>query len=412
MNDRGNPDDTNADSGEASLDELARRLQFLQLDSADQSRLRRLLPVFRRHADAFVRRFYEHLLEFPETARFLENSELVERLKRMQQVHFESMLAARWDRSYVEQRLQVGDRHAEVGIEPQYFLGSYSAYVQYALDYLAAQQPGTSRELLDALGSLLKAIFLDIGLTLDAYFQRSVANQRQALEMLWKANAELRQFAQLTSHDLKTPLATVANLCDEALDEFRDQMPQEARDLVAAARQRTYRMSAMIDELLAASTLGISEESSETVAGDSLIDEVIERLQPLAVERGVQIHVARPLPGVWGNRARLREVFYNLLSNAVKFVEARSGRVEISGQVEGDRCRIAVSDNGPGIPVEEHARIFAPFRRLPAHRNRPGSGLGLYFTKTLIAQEGGRVWVESTPGEGSRFLVELRRGAT
>ena len=68
-------------------------------------------------------------------------------------------------------------------------------------------------------------------------------------------------------------------------------------------------------------------------------------------------------------------------------------------------------DNGPGIPPEERERIFAPFRRLSQHRDRPGSGLGLYFAKNLIAQQGGRIWVESTPGEGSRFCVQLASAA-
>jgi signal transduction histidine kinase len=68
---------------------------------------------------------------------------------------------------------------------------------------------------------------------------------------------------------------------------------------------------------------------------------------------------------------------------------------------------IIFADNGPGIPPEERERLFAPFRRLAMHRDRPGSGLGLYFTKNLVTQLGGRIWVESEPGAGSRFHVQL-----
>ena len=102
----------------------------------------------------------------------------------------------------------------------------------------------------DKTVSLLKVIFLDIGLTLDAYSEQATHGLRQALELLLKANAELRQFAHLTSHDLKTPLATVANLCDETIDEFGAEMPQEARKLIEAVRNRVFRMSATIDDLL------------------------------------------------------------------------------------------------------------------------------------------------------------------
>lgn len=388
--------------------DLATRLKFLGLAEEDAARLRQLAPMFEAKGQDFVDRFYDHLIDFRATAVHLQQPELVRRLKHKQLAHLRSMLAAEWGPDYVEERLHVGDRHADVGIEPQYFLGAYSAYLQFSLGYLA-ERHGEAAEVLEQLSSMIKAVFLDIGLTLDAYFLRSTQSLRQALDMLWKANSELRQFAQLTSHDLKTPLATVANLCDEALDEFRDQMPAAACELIAAAQQRSYRMSAMIDELLAITTFDENAEASATISVDAVVDEALERMQPLAQQRDVKLVVVRPLPSVWGNQVRLREAFYNLLSNAVKFVEPNRGVVEVRGEALGDRCRIVVADNGPGIPPEEHDRIFSPFRRLPTHRNRPGSGLGLYFTKTLIEQEGGRIWVESEPGHGARFIMELPR---
>ena len=161
------------------------------------------------------------------------------------------MLEAPWDEEYVQGRNRVGDTHADVGIEPNVFLGAYNLYAQYCFRHLMTGLGHREQADLDRLLSVLKVIFLDIGLTLDADFARLIESQRQALDMLWKANVELKQFAQLASHDLKTPLATVANLCDEALDEFGTQIPEGARDLVEAARQRTFRMSRMIDELLA-----------------------------------------------------------------------------------------------------------------------------------------------------------------
>ena len=231
--------------------DLANRLAFLQLDEADIARLRSLAPLFMVHEDDFVETFYRHLFSFPETAAFLQDPALVERLKEAQRKHFATMLEAPWNEEYVQRRNQVGDTHADVGIEPDVFLGAYNQYAQYCFRHLMTGLGQREQADLDRLLSVLKVIFLDIGLTLDAYFARLIESQRQALDMLWKANVELKQFAQLASHDLKTPLATVANLCDEALDEFGTQMPEGARDLVEAARQRTFRMSRMIDELLA-----------------------------------------------------------------------------------------------------------------------------------------------------------------
>ena len=114
------------------------------------------------------------------------------------------------------------------------------------------------------------------------------------------------------------------------------------------------------------------------------------------------------MPAVSGDPARLGEVFFNLLTNAVKFIDKRKGRIAIDFITRDDECIFEVRDNGPGIPAEELERVFVPFRRLPSHRSVPGSGLGLYFTKAMVEQQNGRVWVESELGVGSSFFVLLK----
>ncbi len=213
----------------------------------------------------------------------------------------------------------------------------------------------------------------------------------------------------MTSHDLKTPLATVANLCDEALDEFAEDMPAEAAQLIGAAKERTFRMSRMIDELLELSSSSDDPEANVKIDSGQIVDEARERLAHRLAQDKIEVNVAPDLPLVWGNPVRLREAFYNLLSNAVKFIDKRPGRIDVSANVSGDKCVFAFADNGPGIPTQDLERIFSPFRRLRMHQHRPGSGLGLYFTKNLIEQQGGRVWAEADLGRGSVFYVELKR---
>lgn len=387
--------------------DLARRLAFLELGEADAERLRALAPVLGRSADDFVTAFYRHLFLFSETARFLQDPARVEKLKLTQREHLESMLEARWDEDYVRRRHKVGHVHAEVGIEPQYFLGAYNQYVQQCLRQLAAAETADIERFKDDVLTLFKAVFLDIGLTLDAYFSQSTQNLRHALNMYWKANAELKQFAQLTSHDLKTPLATIANLCDEAVDEFGEAMPPGARSLVEAARDRTFRISRLIDELLASAAVD-GPEANEEVPSKEALAEALEIVRPLLEQSGVEVTVPASLPWVWGNKVRLRESLVNLLSNAAKFIDKRPGRVEIKAVVHEAHCEIIVADNGPGIPRDELQRVFVPFRRLAMHRHLPGSGLGLYFTRNLIAQQEGQIWADSTPGEGSRFHLKLK----
>jgi signal transduction histidine kinase len=400
--------DQNAAPHPSEITDLARRLAFLEIDDADRERLRALAPILKARAATFVETFYRHLFAFQQTARFLDDPELVERLKQAQQAHLETMLAADWDQQYVDRRYRVGDAHATVGISPQIFLGAYNQYLQFCMRELSGRLDSPGRDCAEQMLSLQKAVFLDIGLTLEAYFGQATQSLRKALDLVYQANAELRQFAQLTSHDLKTPLATVANLCDEALDEFRDQMPEEAAELIEAARQRAFRMSSTIDELLSSTMSLHAEMPQDVIDAGTLMAEVVDHVGLLAKQKKIQISVAEGLPRVLGDYVRIREVFYNLLSNAVKFSDKRQGRIEIGCTLREEECVFSVADNGSGIPAEELARVFVPFRRLPSHRDVPGSGLGLYFAKTMVEQQQGRIWVESEVGTGSTFYVALR----
>jgi signal transduction histidine kinase len=386
---------------------LEKRLAYLQLTEEDRTRLRQIAPALQESSDEFVETFYRHLSAFEDTSEFLQDPDLVEQLKLAQQLHLESMLRAEWDKSYVERRHHVGGVHAQVGILPDIFLGAYLQYVKYSLGKLTSFHRGGLSDLMAVVLSLLKVIILDVGLTLDAYFEQATQGLRQALGLLLKANSELKQFAQLTSHDLKTPLATVANLCDETIDEFGADMPAEAKKLIEAARNRVFRMSATIDELLT-SAVNIGEQQSRTeFSAHELVAEILEQLRPALLDKGIEVFVSPQLPTISGDRARLREAFYNVLSNAVKFINRRPGRITIDGERRTGECVFSFTDNGPGIPSEELVRIFAPFRRLPNHANVPGSGLGLYFTKSLVEQHGGKVWAESDSGKGSRFYIAL-----
>jgi len=407
--DKNSPAPDSSEPGE--WETLGQQLAFLQMTAEDRRRLRALAPRLNASSDAFVEQFYRHLFSFKETARFLKDPEVVARLKSAQQAHLQSMLEDDVNDDYIAQRRRVGDVHAHVGISPQMFLGAYNQYLQYGLKELATAGDLPLPEYVEQIQSLLKAVFLDLQLTLEAYFSEATQNLRQALDMVFRANTELRQFAQLTSHDLKTPLATVANLCDEALDEFGSSMPAGAVELVEAAKQRTYRMSVMIDELLELSASVEDFEANVTIDSRQVLDEVIDRLGPRLSQQEIELKLAPDLPPVWGNRVRLREAFYNLLSNAVKFMDKRPGRVAVSSQVSEDECTISIADNGSGIPRENLEQIFSPFRRLRMHHDRPGSGLGLYFAKNLVEQQGGRISVESELGRGSTFHVTLRRHA-
>jgi signal transduction histidine kinase len=392
-------------------DDLAKRLEFLALSNEDARRLRETGPAFEAVADRFVKQFYAHLFAFEQTARFLRDATVVEALKRTQKEHFRTMFDACWDDAYVQQRRQVGRAHAAIGIEPQYFLGAYNQFLSFYLSNLCPVGQAVTHDDIEQMRSMLKAIFLDVGLSLDAYFQRSTEDLQRALGMLWEANKELKQFAHFTSHDLKTPLGTVANLCDEVIDEFGSQIPQEARTLIESARHTAYRMSTMIDELLSLSSPFDDDMAQEPISTEAVLGEAIERISPALKRKNIEVVLPAHYPRVVAKKIALREVFFNLFSNAAKYIERTDGRIVVGAKVADQRCVLSVADNGPGIPADELHRIFAPFHRLKMHQNTDGCGLGLYFAKSLVEQQDGRIWAESRLGEGSCFFVSLKHAA-
>lgn len=390
--------------------DIARRLEFLGITSEDAERLRSLAPRFENSLEDFAAVFYGHLARFPETAKYINDPLLLQVLKKAQMAHFNRVLASDWSDDYFNHSLQVGKTHADRGIRPELFLGSYRTYFEFCLQKLqvsqAAEESAAVVEMRTMAITLFKAVLLDIGVTLDAYFDRLTEDLRQALAMYWSANRELRSFAELTSHDLKTPLATVANLCEEVVDEFGTQIPNGAKELIEKARHRTYRMSTMIDELLSAS-LHAATEKVTTAPLKRVVEEAVEGVRPQLEQRGIRLKLPEAFPNCWVDKVRLREACHNLLTNAIKFCHAEGGQIEILATEATDQVCLSITDNGPGIPSSEFERIFAPFHRIARDRAKPGSGLGLYFTKQLVEQFGGKISVASEFGKGATFVMRF-----
>src|ERR1051325_10387644 len=129
----------------AHVPDLEQHLAFLELTEDDKQRLHTLRPLLFRWGSAFVEEFYRHLFAFEETAVFLRDPALVARLKQAQQAHLESMLDAQWDEAYVARRRRGGDAHAQVGINPQMFLGAYNQYLQFCFRQLATDKASGSQ---------------------------------------------------------------------------------------------------------------------------------------------------------------------------------------------------------------------------------------------------------------------------
>jgi PAS domain S-box-containing protein len=235
--------------------------------------------------------------------------------------------------------------------------------------------------------------------------ERRVTERTQQLE---EANAELQAFAHSVAHDLRAPLRNIQGYASALLEDEQDRLSEEGALYARRMAQGAVRLDGLIQDLLAYSRLSRAEITFERVDLDLLIKVVLEELAPEIAAREGRISVTPHLGVVRGNRAVLGQVLTNLVSNAIKFVPPDAlASVDISGARDGKWALLTIADNGIGIAPEHHERIFRVFERLHSTESYPGTGIGLAIVRRGIERLGGRVRLESTPGRGSRFTIEL-----
>jgi PAS domain S-box-containing protein len=216
------------------------------------------------------------------------------------------------------------------------------------------------------------------------------------------ANRELDQFAYVASHDLKAPLRGISNLAQWILDDLGDGLPQESEEHMRLLQVRVRRMEALIDGVLAYSRAGRVRTEPETVDSGAVLTDVIELLAPTP---GIVIEVQEGMPALQAERVSFQQVFMNLIGNAMKYGGAYRTDlvVRVRWRDAGESYEFTVVDNGPGIAPEYHDRIWGIFQTLEPRDKVEGTGIGLSVVKKVVEARGGRVWVDSSPGQGSTF---------
>lgn len=224
---------------------------------------------------------------------------------------------------------------------------------------------------------------------------------------LMRSNRDLEQFAYAASHDLKEPLRAVAGCVMLLREHLQQQLDDQARQYIRHTVEGVERMQQLIDDLLAYSRLSRTGELVRVVQLDDVLNHALNNLSATLQVSHVQIQ-RTPLPEVHGIPAQLALLFQNLLSNAIKFRKRdQPGLVRISCQSENHSWIIHVEDNGIGIDEAYFERIFEIFQRLHTRSAYPGTGVGLALCKRIVERHGGRIWVDSTPGQGSTFSFSL-----
>ncbi len=221
---------------------------------------------------------------------------------------------------------------------------------------------------------------------------------------LVQSNKDLEQFAYLASHDLQEPLRQVAGFGDLMRQRYMDTLDDRGRQYLSYMIEGARRMSTLVRALLDYSRVGRSNRKPEPVPADNALSSALFSLRT-AIEESAAVVVHDPLPTVLADPVELGQVFQNLIGNALKFrrMEIRP-EIHIGCRQRGGTCEFWVKDNGIGISADMYEKAFEIFQRLHGQGRYPGTGIGLAICKKIVEHHGGRIWIESTVGEGSTFF--------
>ncbi|MDZ7843465.1 MAG: ATP-binding protein [Anaerolineales bacterium] len=240
--------------------------------------------------------------------------------------------------------------------------------------------------------------------------QKELRDAKQELEAinekLARSNRDLQDFAHTLSHDLQEPLRMVSSFLSLLARQYGEQLDENAQEYIDFAVDGAERMKSMVQGLLSFSRVTTRGEPMEPVGSQETLSAARDNLHVMISERGAKITAAE-LPEVRGDFNQITQLFQNLISNAIKYNEQEIPRVEIDVERKGGCWQFSVRDDGVGIDPAHQERIFTIFQREHTRGEYPAAGVGLSICKRIVERHGGKIWVESTPGEGSTFYFTL-----
>jgi signal transduction histidine kinase len=393
------------------------RKAFLELGPEDQRRLEKLRPFAERYAQPVIDDLYKLFLSHEPTRAFFEDEAVLERVKELQKTYFLRLTEGKYDAAYIENRLNVGAVHERIGLVTPWYLGAYAFYIRAIAPRLFDEYEDRN-DALATLGSLLKVIFLDMGLAIDTYIdqrERIIRGQqdeiRRQLEELTQLQSLKDDLISLIVHDLRNPLAGVSSCLKLIEPKPSAPDPGGLREMVALAREGLRKLSELVTDLLEVHQLEEKklELRRERCAVGELLRQAAATLEATARLSGVKLELAQVADVSPAVDIRLvRRSIENLISNALKF-SVEGSAVTLGAERAGEAIAIEVADRGPGLPDELKDRLFTKFasvEKTPSQVRR-GYGLGLYVVKLVATAHGGSVEARPREGGGTVFRITL-----
>lgn len=234
--------------------------------------------------------------------------------------------------------------------------------------------------------------------------ERRVAIRTTELEA---RNRELQQFAYVASHDMQEPLRKIQTFADLTNTDFGDQLGEEGRFYLERIGRAAERMSQLLSDMLTFSHVATRHQPFTWTSIETVMTEVLTDLDLAIAQAGATVEV-RADTSIQADVNQIRQLLNHLVLNAIKFRrEGVSPHVRISATIAGGICHLEVSDNGIGFEKKYAERIFEPFERLHGRTAFPGTGMGLAIVKRIVERHRGKISVESKPGQGTRFIIDL-----
>lgn len=234
-----------------------------------------------------------------------------------------------------------------------------------------------------------------------------IAEKEKKTAELEAAVAELESFTYSVSHDLRAPLRAINGFTQVLVEDYLDQLDDEAEVVMDEIIGNAKKMGQLIDSLLEFSRLAKRSTSMADVNMSELVKQVLDELRQLEPEREIEVRV-QDLPQVKGDWLMLKQVIFNLVSNAFKYTGRKEHAVvEIGAFAEKGFQTYFVKDNGAGFNMKYYDKLFGVFQRLHSSNEFEGHGVGLAIIQKVVTNHGGRVWAEGKVNEGACFYISL-----